>query len=36
MPDFSPGKIDDGVFVGLALLIMATRGYLSSRKKRKQ
>jgi len=36
MPDFSPGKIDDGVFLGLALLIMATRAYLSSRKKRKQ
>lgn len=36
MPDFSPGKLDDGVFLGLALLIMATRGYLSSRKKRKQ
>jgi len=36
MPDFSPGKIDDGVFVVLALLIMATRGYLSSRKKRKR
>ena len=36
MPDFSPGKIDDGVFVGVALLIMATRGYLSFRKKRKK
>ena len=36
MPDFSPGKIDDVIFVCLALLIMTIRAYLASRKKRTQ
>ncbi|MEJ2024687.1 MAG: hypothetical protein P8Y00_06690, partial [Deltaproteobacteria bacterium] len=33
--DFSPGKIDDGIFLGLAILIMVLRIVVSSRKKRR-
>lgn len=35
MPDFSPGKIDDGIFLGLAILIVVLRIIVSSRKKRR-
>lgn len=33
MPDFSPGKSDDILFVGVALLIIIIRAYLNHRKK---
>jgi hypothetical protein len=35
MPDFSPGKIDDGIFLGMAILLIVVRIVLSSRKKRR-
>lgn len=34
MPDFSPGKGDDIVFIGIPLLIIIAKAYLSHRKKR--
>jgi len=34
MPDLSPGKIDDGFFLGLAILIMGVRAYLASKRRK--
>ena len=36
MPDFSPGKVDDAIFVGVPVLIIIGRAYLSFGKKRKE
>ena len=36
MPDFSPGKVDDAIFVGVPVLIIIGRAYLSSARKRKE
>jgi len=35
-PDFSPGRLDDGVFLGVPLLIICLRIYLLRRKKRRR
>jgi hypothetical protein len=35
MPDFSPGKIDDGAFVGIPISIIICRSYISWRKKKR-
>jgi hypothetical protein len=35
MPDFSPGKIDDGVFIGIPMSIIIYRSYISWRKKKR-
>jgi hypothetical protein len=35
IPDFSPGRLDDGVFLGAPLLIVALRIYLVRRKERR-
>jgi len=35
MPDFSPEKIDDAVFIGIPLSIIILRAYISRRKKKK-
>jgi len=34
LPDFSPGKIDDAIFVASPVLIILLRGYVSRRKKK--
>jgi hypothetical protein len=36
MPDFSPGRLDDLVFLGVPLLIIALRIYLLQRKERRR
>jgi hypothetical protein len=36
MPDFSPGRLDDAVFLGVPLLIIALRIYLLQRKERRR
>ncbi len=36
MPDFSPGRLDDVVFLGVPLLIIALRIYLLRRKERRR
>jgi hypothetical protein len=36
MPDFSPGRIDDGVFVGGVLLILTARSFYSFRRKKRE
>lgn len=36
MPDFSPGRLDDGVFLGIPLLIIAIRIYLRRRNVRRK
>ena len=36
MPDFSPGRLDDAVFLGVPLLIIALRIYLLRRKERRR
>jgi hypothetical protein len=36
MPDFSPGRLDDVVFLGIPLLIIALRIYLLRRKERRR
>jgi len=36
MPDFSPGRLDDVVFLGIPLLIIALRIYLVRRKQRRR
>jgi hypothetical protein len=35
MPDFSPEKIDDTVFIGIPLSIIILRAYISRRKKKR-
>ena len=35
MPDFSPGKIDDGAFVGIPISIIILRSYISWGKKKR-
>jgi hypothetical protein len=34
MPDFSPGKTDDLIFIGIALLLILFRAHLSRKKKK--
>jgi hypothetical protein len=36
MPDFSPGKIDDAIFIGVGLLIIIGRAYLFHGRKRRE
>jgi hypothetical protein len=36
MPDFSPGRLDDAVFLGVPLFIIALRIYLRKKKARKK